>query len=212
MKLVSYAATFIMMMVFVSTLAFSADEVNISKVLWETGVITQEQGESEDMASSWDENGSPNFPYKAYDGDMETKWCTQAEDVSWLMIDFAEPRLVSKFVLYMSGNTTHGGDFGKWIYNFAEFQIQSSMTGDENSWMDEVVVQGNPPDEEHGILTYEIDPKPMQWVRLYITNQGVDTHARLPEFEVWGSLTIEASPVSPRGKLATTWASVRIGS
>ena len=209
MKLVSCAAASIMMIVFVSVLAFSADEVNIPSVLWEDGVITQDQGESEDMASSWDENGSPNFPYKAYDGDMETKWCTQAEEVSWLMIDFVEPRLVNKFVLYMAGNTTHGGDLGKWTYNFVEFQIQSSMTGKENSWEDEVVVQDNLPDEDHGILTFEIDPKSMQWVRLYITNQGVDTHARLPEFEVWGSLT---ASVSPRDKLAITWASVKSGS
>jgi hypothetical protein len=209
MRLVSYAAASTMMMVFVSVLAFSAEEVNIPNVLWNDGVITQEQGESEDMASSWDENGSPNFPYKAYDGDMETKWCTQAEEVSWLMIDFVEPRLVSKFVLYMAGNTTHGGDLGKWIYNFAEFQIQSSMTGKENSWEDEVVVQGNLPDEESGILTFEIDPKSMQWVRLYITDQGVDTHARLPEFEVWGLLT---ASVSPGDKVAITWASVKSGS
>jgi hypothetical protein len=209
MKLVSYAAASIMMIVFVSMLAFSAEEVNIPKVLWETGVITQEQGESPEMASSWDQNGSENFPYKAYDGDMETKWCTQAEEVSWLMIDFVEPRLVSKFVLYMSGNTTHGGDLGKWQYNLVEFQIQSSMTGKEDSWEDEVVVQDNLADEEHGILTFEIDPKSMQWVRLYITDQGVDTHARLPEFEVWGLLT---ASVSPRDKLAITWASVKSGS
>jgi hypothetical protein len=209
MRLLSYVAASIMMMVFVSMLAFSAEEVNIPKVLWETGVITQEQGESPEMASSWDQNGSDNFPYKAYDGDMETKWCTQAEEVSWLMIDFVEPRLVSKFVLYMSGNTTHGGDLGKWQYNLVEFQIQSSMTGKENSWEDEVVVQDNLADEEHGILTFEIDPKSMQWVRLYITDQGVDTHARLPEFEVWGLLT---APVSPRDKVAIAWASVKSGS
>ena len=211
MKLLSCATAFAMML-FVSMLAFSANEVNIPKVLWEDGVITKEQGESQEMASSWDENGSPNFPYKAYDGDMETKWCTQSEEVSWLKIDFVEPRLVNKFVLYMSGSTHHGGDFGKWQYNFAEFQIQSSMTGEEGSWEDEVIVEGNLPDEEHGILTFEIDPKPIRCVRIYITDQGVDTHARLPEFEIWGALTMNASPVLPVGKLVTTWASVRIGS
>ena len=205
MKLLSCATAFAMML-FVSMLAFSANEVNIPKVLWEDGVITKEQGESQEMASSWDENGSPNFPYKAYDGDMETKWCTQSEEVSWLKIDFVEPRLVNKFVLYMSGNTHHGGDFGKWQYNFAEFLVQSSMTGEEDSWEDEVIVEGNLPDEEHGVLTLEIDPTTMRYVRLYITDQGVDTHARLPEFEVWGLLT---ASVSPHSKLATTWASVR---
>jgi hypothetical protein len=120
------------------------------------------------------------------------------------MIDFMEPRLVSKFVVYMAGNAPR--DAGKWQYNLADFQIQSSMTGEDNSWKDEVLVVGNPPDEEHGILTFEIDPKPMRRVRLYITDQGGDQHARVPEFEVWVLLT---AAVSPGGRLATTWASVK---
>lgn len=207
MKSLLYATVFIVLMVFASISVFSAEEINIPKTLWEKGIITKEQGESAEMASSWDENGSPNFPYKAYDGDMETKWCTQSESISWLKINFVEPRLVSKFVVYMSGNTHHGGDFGNWGYNFKEFQIQSSMTGAEDAWVDEVVVKDNPPDDAHGILTFEIKPKSMRWVRIYITNQGVDKHARLPEFEVWGLLT--AAAVSTDGKILATWASIK---
>lgn len=188
---------------FIPRVAFAEDAVNIPNVLWEQGII-EEQGKNDLMISSWDENGSPNLPYKAYDGDMDTKWCTQSEDVSWLKIDFGEPRLVIKFVVYMAGNCQR--DKGEWQYNLADFQIQFSMTGKENSWVDEVIVKDNPPDAEHGILTFEIKPKPERWVRLYITNQGADKHARVPEFQVWGALT---ATVSSNGKLATTWGSIK---
>ncbi len=80
------------------------------------------------------------------------------------------------------------------------------MTGKEDSWVDEVAVKSNPPDKEHGILSFDIKPKPMRWVRLYITNQGGDKHARVPEFQVWGALTAD---VSSHSKLATTWASIK---
>ena len=97
------------------------ESVNIPNALWEQGVITKKQGESEEMASSWDEDGSPNFPYKIYDGDMETKWCTQSEDISWLKIDFVEPRLVEKFVVYMAGN-------GRPILGITEETLKSGIT------------------------------------------------------------------------------------
>jgi hypothetical protein len=203
MKLLPLATALIALVGFAPILAFSAEEVNITKVLWEQGLL-EEQGQNEEMISSWDENGSPNLPYKAYDGDMETKWCTQSEDISWLKIDLVEPRLVSKFVVYMAGNCQR--DLNKWNYNLADFQIQSSMTGNENSWVDEVVVKGNPADKEHGILTFEIKPKQMRWVRLYITDQGGDKHARVPEFQIFGALT---AVVSSHGKLAATWASIK---
>jgi hypothetical protein len=116
MKLLPLATALIVLVGFAPISAFSEKSVNIPNVLWEQGVITEKQGESEEMASSWDENGSPNFPYKIYDGDIETKWCTQTEDISWLKIDFVESRLVGKFVVYMAGNGHHGGDFEKWNY------------------------------------------------------------------------------------------------
>ncbi len=206
MKSFLYVVALVLLICSVPVPAFSEDNVNIPQVLWENGIITKAQGESKEMASSWDEDGSPNFPDHAYDGDMETKWCTQSEDISWLKIDFMEPRLVSKFVVYMSGNTHHGGDFGNWGYNFTDFQIQSSMTGKDDSWADEVVVKDNLPDKEHGILTLNIKPKSMRWIRLYITKQGVDKHARCPEFQVWGLLTMD---VSPSGKLATLWGQLK---
>lgn len=207
MKLISSIIVLIVLICFVPLIVFSED-VNIPNVLWVKGIITKDQGESKEMASSWDQDGSPNFPDHAYDGDMETKWCTQSEDISWLKIDFVEPRFVKEFVIYMSGNTHHGGDFGNWGYNFKDFQIQSSATGKDDSWVDEVVVKNNPPDQGHGILTFEIKPKTMQWVRIYITNQGQDKHARMPEFQVWGSLT---AAVSSSDKLATTWANIKKG-
>jgi hypothetical protein len=205
MKLCLSAMAFVVLSVFVSMSAFSAEEVNIPNFLLQEGII-EEQSQSEEYISSCDINGSPNLPYKLYDGDMDTKWCTESEEISWIKIDFMEPRLVSKFVVYMAGNCAR--DAGKWNYNLADFQIQSSMTGEEDSWEDEVVVEENLPDEEHGILTFEITPKAMRWVRLYITDQGGDQHARVPEFQVWGLLT---AAVSPRDKLATTWASVKHG-
>jgi hypothetical protein len=82
------------------------------------------------------------------------------------------------------------------------------MIDKEDSWADEVVVKSNPPDKAHGILSFEIKPKSMRWVRLYITNQGGDKHARVPEFQVWGALTAD---VSSHSKLATTWASIKCG-
>jgi len=207
MRIISTVVVLAVLVCFIPLLAFSED-VNVPSTLWAKGVITQALGESKEMASSWDEDGAPNFPYKAYDGDMETKWCTQNEEISWLKIDLVELRTVKKFVVYMSGNTHHGGDFGNWGYNFKDFQIQSSVTGKDDSWMDEVVVEGNPPDKEHGILTFEITPKATRWIRIYITNQGQDKHARLPEFQAWGSLA--ALAVSPHDRLATIWADIKV--
>lgn len=184
-----------------------AGSVNIPEQLKDVS----QKGSVKSWSDSNDINGTEDFPYYLYDGDLNTKWCSKKGDPHWVKIDLGKEYLVEKFVVYMAGNGTHGGDLGKWNYNLVDFQIQSSSTGEDKSWVDEVVVKGNLPDKEHGIVPREIKSKMMRYVRLYITNSG-DGYARVPEFQIWGSLTAAVKRLpfgKDASKLTTTWASIK---
>jgi lysophospholipase L1-like esterase len=136
------------------------------------------------LASSWqtDSNYSADFDgSKAIDGIVSpnSKWCTaNTSPPHWLALDLGATRLVNGYIV------RHAGDAGEYTYfNTKSFRIQSapSMSG---PWTDETVVD-NSAQTNVTVRSYN-NPKLLRYVRLYITNPGIDNYARIPEFEVWG--------------------------
>lgn len=125
-------------------------------------------------------NTSGQSAAKAVDGFLETKWCslpTTAEH--WLKLDLGANRTVTGYIVRHAGA---GGELAH--YNTQQFSIQSG-TSYNGPWTDEVVVNnsGQFPVSTRSYLT----PKTLRYIRLYVTDAGIDTYARIPEFEVWGN-------------------------
>ena len=135
-------------------------------------------------ASTWqtDSNYSADFNgSKAIDGIVSgtSKWCSSGSaPPHWLALDLGATRLINGYIV------RHAGDAGEYTYfNTKNFSIQSapSMSG---PWTDETVVDNS---AQANVTTRSYNsPKTLRYVRLYITNAGIDNYARIPEFEVWG--------------------------
>lgn len=136
-------------------------------------------------AVSWaaDSNYSSSFNgAKAIDGVISggSKWTTtNTPPPHWLALDLGGTKMVNGFIVRHAGA---GGE--ETYYNTKNFSLQSapSISG---PWTDECVVDNS---AQASVTTRSYNfPKPMRYVRLYITNAGIDNYARIPEFEVWGS-------------------------
>jgi hypothetical protein len=125
---------------------------------------------------------------KARDGLLSTKWTsTDTSSTHWLALDLGGTAEVSQFVV------KHASAGGEWdLFDTEAFTIQSgpSMSG---PWT--VEFTGSKPGSG-GISTFTYGtPQSMRYVRLHITDAGIDDYARIPEFEVWGQMTV--TPPSP---------------
>ncbi|MCX7918968.1 MAG: discoidin domain-containing protein [bacterium] len=124
--------------------------------------------------------------YKAYDGVISgsSKWCSNGTPPPhWLALDLGQPRWVSGFTVQMPGAA------GEWIiYNFKNFQIQSG-TSLNGPWTTEFTVDNSP--QFSSVNCLYNTPKQLRFIRIYITNCGIDNYARLPEFEVYETLPTE---------------------
>lgn len=145
------------------------------------------------QATQWPTDSSYNSDYtgaKAIDGVVSgtSKWCSAGTaPPHWLTLDLGENRTVNGFIV------RHAGAAGEPTYlNTNNFKIQSasSISG---PWTDECVVDNS---AQANIITRAYNtPKSMRYVRLYITNAGIDNYARIPEFEVWGSTVGSVSAI-----------------
>lgn len=121
---------------------------------------------------------------KAIDGVISgsSKWCsTNASSTHWLALDLGGSRTVNGFVVRHAGA---GGE--ETYYNTKSFRLQSASSIN-GPWTDECVVD-NTAQANVTARSYNT-PKTLRYVRLYITNSGIDNYARIPEFEVWGANT-----------------------
>jgi len=131
------------------------------------------------------------------DGRADTKWNTSTKEIPelphWIVVDLGKKYRISKFVVKHAGASRStsgaaGTDYRHPEYNTKSFKIQSSETAEEDSWVDEVTVNNNPPTEEGNITVHAIPFKVIRYVRLYITEPShVGRYARIYEFEIWGS-------------------------
>jgi len=130
-----------------------------------------------------DSNYSPDYTGdKAIDGiiSTESKWTSAGSSPPhWLTLDLGDDQTVDGYIVRHSGAA---GDPS--YYNAESFEIQAgpSMSG---PWTTQTTVS-NTAQEDVTTRRY-ITPKSLRYVRLYITDPGIDNYARVPEFEVRGT-------------------------
>ena len=121
---------------------------------------------------------------KAYDGIISeaSKWTSAGSaPPHWLAIDLGRTCSVNGITVRMSGAANEYVDF-----NFKSFQVQSgnSLNG---PWTTDFNVE-NPAQFSFVNCLYDT-PKNLRYVRIYITDSGIDNYCRLPELEVYESTT-----------------------
>ncbi len=118
---------------------------------------------------------------KAVDGVISgtSKWVSNGNSPPhWLALDLGASLTVNGYIVRHAGA---GGEPA--YYNTQQFQIQSG-TSLSGPWTDETVVN-NAAQASVTARSY-ITPKTLRYIRLYITDAGIDNYTRIPEFEIWG--------------------------
>ncbi len=135
-------------------------------------------------STGWSADSTYSSAYggdKAYDGIIsgESKWCTNGDaPPHWLAIDLGQERLVDGFTIKMCGVVEYVA------FNARSYLIQSgsSLSG---PWTTEFTVD-NPARFSfyHSIFD---TPQTLRYVRLYVTDTGIDNYCRITEVEVYES-------------------------
>jgi lysophospholipase L1-like esterase len=116
---------------------------------------------------------------KARDGLLGTKWTsTGTTPDHWLALDLGAIANVSCIVVKHAGA---GGEPG--YYNAQAFAIESAP--DLSGPWTVRFTSSNPYQLNTSQFTFA-SPQPIRYVRLNISDAGIDNYARIPEFEVWG--------------------------
>lgn len=118
-------------------------------------------------------------PEKARDGLLTTKWCTtNATPAHWLAYDLGRTVSVEQFVVKHAGA---GGEYASMNTEAFTIESASSLSG---PWT--VEFTGSNPGQANTSTFAYASAKPLRYVRLNISDPGVDNYARIYEFEVWG--------------------------
>ena len=127
---------------------------------------------------------------KAYDGIVSaaSKWTSNGTTAdSWLALDLGRSYDVTQFVV------KHAGSAGELTsYNAQAFRLESG-TSLSGPWTTQTTV-ANTAQANTSSVTLAA-PITTRYVRLYITDAGIDNYARIPELEVYG--TPSAPPPGP---------------
>ncbi|HZG74217.1 MAG TPA: fibronectin type III domain-containing protein, partial [Paenibacillus sp.] len=114
---------------------------------------------------------------KAVDGLSTTKWCSGAAGDKWLQIDLkGQPYSINRWVVKHAGAGGEGASL-----NTTNFKLQKSVNG--TTWTDVDTVSGNTANVTDRTLSTPIVEN--RYVRLYITDPGSDTTARIYEFSLY---------------------------
>jgi len=125
---------------------------------------------------------------KAIDGVVSdsSKWTSAGTaPPHWLALDLGAAKGVTGFVLRMANAAGERVD-----YAFKTYKIESgaSMSG---PWA--IEFEGSNP-AQYAVMRHRFSaPKNLRYVRLTVTNAGIDNYARLPEFEVIGGAPARAA-------------------
>ncbi len=125
---------------------------------------------------------SPTYPGpNAIDGvvSLPSRWITtNTSPPHWLALDLGGNRTVNGFIIRLAGAAGEPT-----TYNAEAMSIQTadSLAGPWNT-------DGLIDNSSRASVLYRsyVTPKTLRYVRLYITDPGIDNYARIPEFEVWG--------------------------
>lgn len=134
-------------------------------------------------ATSWSADSSYNascLPQLAGDGivSQNSKWTSNGNaGPHWIACDLGSQLPLNGFVVHSAG------DAGEYVsFGFKNFEVQTG-TSLSGPWTT-VATVSNP----NQIASYKVflgTPVSARYVRLYITNTGIDNYARLPEFEIY---------------------------
>ncbi|UCC82217.1 MAG: PKD domain-containing protein [Gemmatimonadota bacterium] len=136
-------------------------------------------------ATEWSASSVFNSAYggdKAIDGQVSeaSKWTSDGRSgESWLALDLGQEYDVTAF------RVQHAGAAGEWqAFNTQAYRLErgASLSG---PWTTLIVVDNQ--GQEDLTTTTLSTPTTLRWVRLYVTDTGVDDYARIPEFEVYGT-------------------------
>uniref|UniRef100_UPI002729A358 discoidin domain-containing protein n=1 Tax=Vallitalea guaymasensis TaxID=1185412 RepID=UPI002729A358 len=114
-------------------------------------------------------------PSGAVDNTVSTKWCATGAEPHWLVVELGSEYVLSEFVVK---HAEAGGEGSG--YNTSDYKIQVSNDG--TNWTDVVDMKGN----TSAISNHAIALTSASYVRLYITDAGGDSAARIYEFQVMG--------------------------
>lgn len=128
-------------------------------------------------SSNYDANATG---WDAIDGivDADHKWTSSgAAPPHWLMLDLGQVRRLSGMIV------RHAGAGGEATYfNTQALQLETA-TSPGGPWSIDALV-ANPAQANTTVRTYH-RTRPRRYVRLYITDAGIDNYARIHEFEVY---------------------------
>ncbi|WNR45238.1 fibronectin type III domain-containing protein [Paenibacillus roseipurpureus] len=108
------------------------------------------------------------------DGSTTTKWCHNTSGAKWLQLDLGQYYDISRWVVKHAGA---GGESTSW--NTKDFKLQKSEDG--TTWTDVDSVVGNTANVTDRTVTLFAT----RYIRLYITNSGSDSAARIFELELY---------------------------
>ena len=135
-------------------------------------------------AVNWAASSSYNANYagdKAYDGNVsaESKWTRSGITAeSWLALDLGDVQKIYQFVVY------HAGAAGEpTYYNTPAYRIEY---GDTLNGPWQIMANVDNESRDNSTTTTLDTPLAARYIRLYITDAGIDNYARIPEFEIWG--------------------------
>ncbi|MBN2446875.1 MAG: discoidin domain-containing protein, partial [Phycisphaerae bacterium] len=142
----------------------------------------------------WTDSGDGSY---AIDGVISagSKWTSDGTTPPhWLQLDLGQERVVTGFVVRHAGA---GGEPS--YYNTRTFHLEMAPTA-AGPWAVDATVF-NVAGVNSTMRTY-LAPRAVRHVRLFITDPGIDTYARIPEFEVY----VQAPPGDFNSDGVVTWA------
>lgn len=148
-------------------------------------------------AVAWDSSGDFNSSYgpdQAIDGviDPLSKWTSNgAAATSWMALDLGSTMQITGAILRSAG-----AGYERVIYNTVAFEVQ---TGDSLAGPWTTQFSHSDTHAPNSVICNFASSVNTRFVRLLVTDAGVDNYARIPEFEVYGS---SSAPVELSGFVA----------
>ena len=115
----------------------------------------------------------------AYDGNLNTKWTSNPAPNQWLALNLGQSCNITSVVLRLASSC---GTCDPATYNLKNYEIQTAASIN-GPWTSKGAFS-NP--TQAAVMFHSI-VFTTQFIRLYVTNSGIDQHVRLPEFEVYGT-------------------------
>lgn len=127
-------------------------------------------------------NNTSQYGKYALDGLTTTKWCcnrTQSGGTSTLAVDLGATCTVTGYIVR---HAQTGGESASMNTEFFRVESSTSMFGPWNTEWD----VNNSCQDPYNRFIYST-PKSLRYIRLVVTDAGVDDWVRLPEFEIYGT-------------------------